>query len=154
MRLMRNRATAAHGLFHAMQRVDTLLKDLGFLDLHRISVRVVNEDFTHGRDTTCEADKVEEAVREIMSQIPARVSTLPALPADWQMEYREGLAMELVGLLHQALGLVGAYRQLSDTADEDLPHVHTAEGIVGHDPDNRHWLEKACDWKPGQGPWA
>lgn len=153
MRLMRTKGTAAHGLFHTMQRVDTLLKDLGFLDLHRLSVRVVNEDFTHGLNPSCEVDRVEAVIREIMGQIPARVAELPGLP-DWQAEYREGLAMELVAMLHQSLGLVGAYRQLPVTDQEDLPYVHTAEGILGHDPDNQHWLERACDWKPGEGPWA
>lgn len=156
MHLMKVRASAAHGLFHLAQRVDTLLKELNLVDLQQISAHLVNECFTHGRgSTTCQDERVEAAFHSILDRVSGRVSEMPDLPT-WQYHYRQGLAMELTGKLRQGLAMIQAYRQLPDTDQlvADLPYLHTAEGVIGFEPSATNWLEHACDWEPGEGPWG
>lgn len=154
MHQLRLKGAAAHALFHVMQQVDNLLQELDFLDLHQISVRCVNQCFTHGLNAKCQHTELEQAIHTILGQLPSHVAELPEL-LPWQSRYRDGLTMELAGKLHQALGLVTAYLILPETLSRpNFDYVHTAEGVIGHDPDVTHWLELACAWQPGEGPWG
>lgn len=155
MHMMQVRASAAHGLFHLAQRVDSMLNELDLVDLHQISVHLVNECFTHGRgSTSCQDQRVEAGFHTILDQLSGRVSEMPDLPS-WQYHYRQGLAMELTGKLRQGLALIQAYRELPEQLSVEIPPpLHTAEGVIGHHPDNQNWLERACDWEPGNGPWG
>lgn len=151
MRLMHLRTNACHALFHVMQQGNTLLRDLDLLDLHQITVRCVNNLFTHGLKSSCQPDELEQAIQSILGGI-VTVAT-PPLPhaLAWQNRYREGLYLELVAKLNQALALVQAYRELPDVADGST-FIYTAEGLLGHDPLNPN--AHGWDGKVGTGPWG
>lgn len=146
------KGSAAHALFHVMQRVDTLLKELEFLDLHQISVHCVNDLFIHGLHPSCHDQEVGQALIRIHTELPARAAGLPELP-EWHAQYRTGLVTELTGLLHQGLGLVKAYRTLPDELPVSPPPLHTAEGVIGHHGEDHHGMIK-WDGTPGSGPWG